>query len=68
MTTRGCTTADFEKIASFLDRCCQIALQIQQEKGKKLKDFEEGLSSCKDVEALRKDVEAFAIGFGFPGI
>merc|ERR1712232_457970 len=57
MTTRGCTTADFEKIASFLDRCCQIALQIQQEKGKKLKDFEEGLKVCKDVELVKKDVE-----------
>ena len=24
----------------FLDRCCQLALKIQAEKGKKLKDFE----------------------------
>merc|ERR1711874_47603 len=40
MTTRGCTTDDFKRIASFLDRCCQIAIQIQSEKGKKLKDFE----------------------------
>merc|ERR1712061_764078 len=24
MTTRGCTTKDFQKIAGFLDRCCQI--------------------------------------------
>merc|ERR1712232_1336346 len=63
MTTRGCTTADFEQIASFLDRCCQIALQIQKEKGKKLKDFEEGLSTCKDIASLKQDVETFAIGF-----
>merc|ERR1719160_530409 len=56
MTTRGCTTADFEKVAGFLDRCCQIALQIQKEKGKKLKDFEDGLKDCKEVETLRKDV------------
>merc|ERR1712170_111524 len=40
MTTRGCTAEDFKKIAGFLDRCCQIALKVQQEKGKKLKDFE----------------------------
>merc|ERR1712151_293790 len=40
MTTRGCTTEDFRKIASFLDRACQIAIKVQQEKGKKLKDFE----------------------------
>merc|ERR1712226_1474112 len=37
MTTRGLTTEDFKKVAGFLDRCCQIALKIQTEKGKKLK-------------------------------
>merc|ERR550539_2209560 len=42
MTTRGCTVEDFKKIAGFLDRCCQIALKVQAEKGKKLKDFEVG--------------------------
>merc|ERR550537_794031 len=35
MTTRGCKEADFEKIASFLDRCCQIALKVQSQSGKK---------------------------------
>merc|ERR1712241_1449246 len=40
MTTRGCTADDFKKIGLFLDRCCRIALKTQQEKGKKLKDFE----------------------------
>merc|ERR1711907_174694 len=37
MTTRGCTEADFVQIAMFLDRCCRIALDVQKEKGKKLK-------------------------------
>merc|ERR1719440_1452252 len=60
MTTRGCGKDDFKKIAEFLDRCLQIALQIQKEKGKKLKDFEEGLKDFKEVLALKKDVEAFA--------
>lgn len=27
MTSRGCGTEDFRKIAEFLDRCCQIALK-----------------------------------------
>merc|ERR1712057_86103 len=36
MTTRGCTPDDFKKIAGYLDRCCQIALAVQKEKGKKL--------------------------------
>merc|ERR1711868_125764 len=37
MTTRGCGAEEFKKIGEFLDRCCQIALKIQSEKGKKLK-------------------------------
>merc|ERR1712194_992418 len=56
MTTRGCTDEDFKKIAGFLDRCCQIALRIQQEKGKKLKDFEAALADDAETAALRKDV------------
>merc|ERR1719337_761007 len=40
MTTRGCTEEDFKKIGEFLDRCAQIALAVQKEKGKKLVDFE----------------------------
>merc|ERR1712151_918770 len=66
MTTRGCTAEDFKKIASFLDRCCQIALKVQAEKGKKLKDFETGLVDNVDIEELRAEVEAFASGFGYP--
>merc|ERR1712196_539022 len=57
MTTRGCGAEDFKKIADFLDRCCQIALKIQAEKGKKLKDFEQGLKDNADVVELRKEVE-----------
>merc|ERR1712039_221745 len=68
MTTRGCTSEDFKRIAEFLDRACHIALKIQQEKGKKLKDFEAGLDSNSDVVQLRKEVEAWAIGFGYPGL
>merc|ERR1711933_134249 len=64
MTTRGCTADDFKKIALFLDRCCQIALAVQKDKGKKLVDFEAGLKSNADVEALKKEVEAWAIGYG----
>merc|ERR1712187_543164 len=53
MTTRGCTADDFRRIADFLDRACQIALKVQQEKGKKLRDFEAGLGSNPDVVQLR---------------
>merc|ERR1711957_1159868 len=68
MTTRGCNTDDFKEIGEFLDRCCQIALKVQQEKGKKLKDFEAGLGENSDVAQVRKEVEAWAIGFGYPGL
>jgi glycine hydroxymethyltransferase len=68
MTTRGCTTADFERIAGYLDRCCQIALKVQETKGKKLKDFEDGLKDNADIVALRKEVEEWTLGFGYPGL
>jgi glycine hydroxymethyltransferase len=68
MTTRGCVKDDFVKIALFLDRCCQIALAVQAKSGKKLVDFEAGIKGNADVEALKKEVEAWAIGFGYPGI
>merc|ERR1712014_462098 len=68
MTTRGCTAEDFKKIAGFLDRCCQIALKVQQEKGNKLKDFEAGLAAHPDIKALKGEVEAWASSFGYPGL
>lgn len=68
MTTRGCTTEDFRTIALFLDRCCRIALKIQEEKGKKLKDFEEAIPGHPDVLALREEVQAWASKFGYPGV
>merc|ERR1712046_377271 len=68
MTSRGCNTEHFTTIAGFLDRCCQIALKVQAEKGKKLKDFEAGLAGHAEIAALKKDVRAFASGFGYPGL
>merc|ERR1711941_207312 len=66
MTTRGCNTEHFKTIAGFLDRCCQIALKVQAEKGKKLKDFEAGPAENPDILALKKEVEGFATQFGYP--
>merc|ERR1712222_156302 len=66
MTTRGCNTEHFKTIAGYLDRCCQIALKVQAEKGKKLKDFEAGLAENPDILALKKEVEGFATQFGYP--
>merc|ERR1712003_366558 len=52
MTTRGCTTEDWKTIAGFLHRCCEISINIQKEKGKKLKDFELGMEGNKEIAAL----------------
>jgi len=69
MTTRGCTVEDFQTIGGFLDRCCQIALAVQKEKGKKLAEFEKGLGDDnKELAALRGEIEAWSLKFGFPGI
>merc|ERR1712050_544581 len=68
MTTRGCTDSHFKEIAQFLDACCQIALKIQEEKGKKLKDFEAALPGHPDILALKTKVETWASGFGYPGL
>jgi len=67
MTTRGCGKKEFEEIAAFLDRCCQITLKIQASHGKKLKDFEQGLPGNADIAALRTEVNSWANGFGYPG-
>jgi len=68
MTTRGCTPEHFKKVAGFLDRCCHIALSVQKEKGKKLKDFEIGLDKNAEILALREEVHVFASAFGYPGL
>merc|ERR1712100_461069 len=67
MTTRGCTQEHFKQIAGFLDRCCKIALKVQKEKGKKLKDFEMDLEKNAEILALKQEVHVFASGFGYPG-
>merc|ERR1712110_1099758 len=68
MTTRGCKGDHFKKIAGFLDRVCHIALKIQEEKGKKLKDFEAALPGHPDILALKSEVETWASSFGYPGL
>jgi len=68
MTTRGCTMKDFEQIGTFLDRAQKIASKIQEEKGKKLKDFEAAIPGYPEVQALKSEVEAWATKFGYPGI
>ena len=74
LTTRGFKEADFEQVAVFIDRAVQIAKDIKANTPgeAKLKDFvafanSEGPGRA-DVQALRKEVEAYAEAFPMPGI
>lgn len=67
MTSRGLVESDFVQIAELLDRAVKIALQIQGEVGKKLKDFNPAAEKSEDVAALRKEVIEFSKGFPMPG-
>jgi len=66
MTTRGCSEEDFCTIAGFIDRAIKICLDVQKAKGKKLKDFENGLAENAEIKKLRSDVEVWASKFGYP--
>lgn len=77
MTTRGMNEADMRQVAVFINRATQIAGLIQDSKIgqdtkiKKLKDFvvAAGKSPFKeDLEALKRDVEAYATQFTLPGL
>jgi len=68
MTSRGVNEEGFKTIAGFLDRVTKICIDIQKDKGKKLVDFEKGMAGNKDIEALKKEAEAFAIGLGYPSM
>merc|ERR1711871_454489 len=66
MTTRGCGPEEFRTVARFIDRAIKICLDVQKTKGKKLKDFENGLAENADIKKLRSEVEAWASKFGYP--
>merc|ERR1712159_592181 len=66
MTTRGCNEEDFHTIAGFIDQAIKICLDVQAKKGKKLKDFENGLAENAEIKKLKSQVEAWASKFGYP--
>lgn len=67
LTTRGFVEEDFDRVANFLDRGLKIGLAIQEETGKKLKDFLPVMRGHDSLRKLREEVEAFASEFGMPG-
>ncbi|CAN0007619.1 unnamed protein product [Scytosiphon promiscuus] len=69
MTTRGLDETDFgEAVAGFLDRAACLACAAQDRAGsKKLTAFVAEMEADEGVEELKRDVEAFAEGFYYPG-
>jgi len=72
LTSRGFAEADFDKVADFLHRTCQLALEIQNSIPdlKKLKDFKEAMASeawQPKIAALRTEVVEFAREYFMPG-
>jgi len=67
MTSRGLKCSDFEKIGGFLHEAMQICIEVQQNFGKKLVDFNKGLDGNERIAALKAQVEANAVTFKMPG-
>jgi len=65
LTTRGFAESDFVKVAEFVDRAVQIAVAVKAKSGTKLKEFNAFLVTNKvpELEALKQDVEQFAMRF-----
>ena len=78
LTSRGFGTMDFDQVAEFLHRGCQLAIKVQDEamqdssNGKVLlRDFENRLKEdatlSLELDELRNEVEDFASSFNMPG-
>lgn len=67
MTSRGLKEAEFVKIADFLHKAVELALEVQTSHGKMLKDWKMGLEGNPKVDALKAEVEAWAESFEMPG-
>ncbi|KAF9163544.1 Serine hydroxymethyltransferase, cytosolic [Actinomortierella ambigua] len=68
LTSRSFKEEDFVKVGEFLHRVVQIALRVQEKAGTKLiKDFVAALQGDAEAAQLKKEVEAFATSFPFPG-
>eukprot|EP00217_Crustomastix_stigmatica_P011674 CAMPEP_0183790714 /NCGR_PEP_ID=MMETSP0803_2-20130417/1282_1 /TAXON_ID=195967 /ORGANISM="Crustomastix stigmata, Strain CCMP3273" /LENGTH=514 /DNA_ID=CAMNT_0026034969 /DNA_START=41 /DNA_END=1585 /DNA_ORIENTATION=- len=65
LTTRGFVEEDFEKVAEFVDRAVQIAVDVKGKSGKKLVDFNNYLATNEvpELTQLKAEVEAFAESF-----
>ncbi|KAI8869401.1 serine hydroxymethyltransferase [Ramicandelaber brevisporus] len=68
LTSRSFKEEDFVKVAEFLDRAAQLALEVQAAAPSKLlKDFVAGLEGNQKLAQLKTEVETFARSFPMPG-
>lgn len=67
MTSRGLGEKEFVVIAQFIDRIVNLAVAIQKESGRKLKDFIAAAAQNEEVAKMREEVIEFAKGFPMPG-
>lgn len=65
MTTRGMIETDFIKIAHYIDRCVNIAQEIQEKCGKKLEDFMTGTEGNLKIEQLKQEIREWSNTFAF---
>ena len=66
MTSRLCNEEHFKSIASFIDECIRLSKEIQEEKGKKLKDFVTDIEFNPKILDLKKRVNHFSKDLYFP--
>jgi len=63
LTARGFTELQFLKVAEYIDCCIKIAINIQSEKGKKLKEFLINIENNQDIITLRNEVTRYSVKF-----
>lgn len=71
MTSRGFGTADFERVASYIDAAIKICLDVQAslpKEASKLKDFKAKVASGEvaQINALKTEIAAWSSGFPLP--
>ena len=69
MTTRGFTEKDFVKLANVLHECVELAINIQNEYGKKLVDFNKGLTTLNNIDKInniKEIVNLWVSSYYFP--
>jgi len=66
LTSRGMKEDEFIKIAHFFNDAVKIAIGIQTDTGKLLKNFLPAMEQNNDLLALKEKVKEFAILYGMP--